>query len=133
MKVQQGQVHSPDESDEFYTAEGCFILESWNREEDSAVSVARARVAPGVRTRLHRLAGIVERYLILHGAGIVEVEGMTATPVGPGDVVLIPAGMGQRISNPGDTDLVFLAVCTPRFEHRAYQDIDPAPIPDPLR
>jgi mannose-6-phosphate isomerase-like protein (cupin superfamily) len=38
--------------------------------------------------------------------------------------VLIPAGVAQRIANAGDDDLVFLAICTPRFEHSAYEDID---------
>ena len=127
MSGERGRVHRADEADEFYIDEGCFILESWNRSDDPAVSIARARVAPGVTTRLHRLVGIVERYLILSGAGEVEVEGMDPTPVQPGDLVQIPVGLGQRIANRGDTDLVFLAICTPRFVPDAYQDIDPDP------
>ena len=126
----RGEVHTPRETDEFHTAEGCFILETWNRETDPAVSIARARVAPQVTTRLHRLAGIVERYLILSGEGLVEVEGMESKRVRTGDLVHIPAGLGQRIGNRGDTDLIFLAICTPRFTPRAYQDIDPEPLPD---
>ncbi|MFO1144802.1 MAG: hypothetical protein U1E59_20975 [Amaricoccus sp.] len=43
-------------------------------------------------TRLHAVLGTVERYLILSGHGLVEVVGETA-PVGPGDRVLIPAGV----------------------------------------
>ena len=128
MSGERGRVHRPDEADEFYFDEGCFILETWNRADDPAVSIARARVAPGVTTRLHRLEGIVERYLILSGTGEVEVEGMDPTPVQPGDLVLIPAGLGQRIANRGDADLVFLAICTPRFVPDAYEDIDPAPL-----
>ncbi len=129
MSRDRARVHTPRETDEFYTAEGCFILESWNQEEDPAVSIARARVAPGVTTRLHRLDGIVERYLILSGEGWVDVEGMDSRLARPGDLVHIPAGLGQRIANRGGTDLVFLAICTPRFMPRAYQDIDPAPFP----
>ncbi|MBK1716839.1 cupin domain-containing protein [Thiocystis violacea] len=106
--------------------EGCFILESWNRAEDPEVSIARARVRPGVTTRRHRLDGIVERYLILDGLGTVEIEGMTPRRVGAGDLVHIPAGLGQRIRNDGERDLVFLAICTPRFRPPAYEDIDPA-------
>ncbi|NEX19417.1 cupin domain-containing protein [Thiorhodococcus mannitoliphagus] len=108
--------------------EGCFILESWNSPDDPAVSVARARVEPGVTTRLHRLEGIVERYLILSGKGIVEVAGLQSKAVGVGDVVYIPAGCGQRIRNHGEVDLVFLAICSPRFQASAYQDIDTAPL-----
>jgi mannose-6-phosphate isomerase-like protein (cupin superfamily) len=47
--------------------------------------------------------------------------------VGPGDLVHIPAGCPQRIANLGDTDLTFLALCTPRFTHTAYGDLDPDP------
>ncbi|NEV61195.1 cupin domain-containing protein [Thiorhodococcus minor] len=108
--------------------EGCFILESWNSPDDPAVSIARARVEPGVTTRLHRLAGIVERYLILTGQGVLEVGGRPPREVGVGDVVYIPAGCSQRIRNPGEWDLVFLAICSPRFEQSAYRDIDPAPL-----
>jgi len=131
MTGEQGCVRSPDEADEFHTAEGCFILESWNRENDPDLSIARARVVPGVTTRLHRLSDTIERYLILSGEGIVEIEGMAPQPVHPGDVVYIPAGLGQRISNPGAGDLVFLAICTPRFRLGVYQDIDSEPFPAP--
>ncbi|AFL74362.1 cupin domain-containing protein [Thiocystis violascens] len=130
MNMTRGEVYTAREADEFHTAEGCFILETWNREADPAVSIARARVAPKVTTRLHRLAGIVERYLILSGEGLVEVEGMESRRVRAGDLVHIPAGLGQRIGNRGKTDLVFLAICTPRFTPHAYQDIDPEPFPD---
>ena len=129
MMLGQGCVHSPAESGEFHTEEGCFILESWNRADDPAVSIARARVVPGVTTRLHRLSGTCERYVILSGEGVVEVEGLAPRPVRPGDVVFIPAGRGQRIGNPGAADLVFLAICTPRFTPEVYQDIDPEPLP----
>ncbi|EXJ13602.1 cupin domain-containing protein [Imhoffiella purpurea] len=123
-------IHSPREGEEYYTAEGCYILESWNRDLDPDVSVARARVVPGMTTRLHRLDGIAERYLILSGRGRAEVEGLAPREVGPGDLVAIPAGAGQRIANLGETDLVFYAICTPRFVPGAYQDIDPEPFPE---
>jgi mannose-6-phosphate isomerase-like protein (cupin superfamily) len=38
-----------------------------------------------------------------------------------GDVVMIPAGMAQRITNTGDDDLVFYCLCTPHFHTRCYQ------------
>ncbi|NCC27617.1 MAG: cupin domain-containing protein [Gammaproteobacteria bacterium] len=122
-----GLIHSPREADEFFTDEGCYILETWNRADDPSVSVARARVAPGVTTRLHRLAGIAERYLILAGSGRVELEAIAPRVVGPGDLVYIPADQGQRIANTGEADLVFLAICTPRFVPEAYLDIETDP------
>ncbi len=125
MRGSGALVRHPLEQEEYDTPERCRILESWNREDDPAASIARARVAPGITTRLHRLTGITERYFILAGEGLVEVSDQTQRPVTAGDVVHIPAGCPQRIRNTGQDDLVFLAVCTPRFVSSAYEDIDP--------
>jgi len=110
---------------EFYTPERCFINELSNSAADPEVSIARARVPAGVSTRRHRLHGIAERYVLLSGSGRVEVGNLPAQDVGPGDVVLIPPGCRQRIFNPGTEDLIFLAICTPRFRPEAYEDVDP--------
>jgi len=115
----------PDPSSEFYTPERCFILESWNTPEDEGLSLARARVQPGVTTALHALRATVERYLILSGSGIVEVDTLPPTTVTAGDIVVIPAGKPQRVTNNGETDLVFYAICTPRFRGSAYQALEP--------
>ena len=109
--------------EEFYISEGCFITEWSNTSEDPAMSIARARVPPGITTRWHRLAGTTERYVILQGEGRVEVGDLGAKAVGPGDVVLIPPACRQRITNIGKTDLVFLAICTPRFTNQAYKEL----------
>ncbi len=109
---------------EFDTPERCFIVEVSNSADDEAASIARARVAPGVTTRWHRVRGTAERYVILEGQGRVEVGGLPAQAVGPGDVVLIPPGERQRIANVGEGDLVFLAICTPRFRQEAYEDAE---------
>lgn len=123
-------IHRPDPASEFRTSERCRIQELSNTADDPAVSIARARVGPGVVTRLHRLAGTTERYVILEGRGRVEVGGHPPQEVGPGDVAAIPPSCPQRIANTGRGDLVFLAICTPRFRPEAYEDIDPAP-PEP--
>ena len=109
---------------EFPTPEGCYILESWNDAADPAASIARARVEPGVTTRLHRLGGVVERYLIAEGSGVAEVDGKSTGRLVPGDVVVIPAGVTQRITNTGRSDLVFYCVCTPRFTPGCYEALD---------
>ena len=106
---------------EFDTEERCSILEISNDADDAACSIARARVAPGVTTAWHWLEGIEERYVIVSGRGSVEVGDLPAASVGVGDVVRIPAGVSQRITNVGDEDLVFFAVCTPRFVESAYR------------
>ncbi len=118
------QILSMDESDEYFFEEGCFILELSNSSDDPQASIARARVEPGVRTRRHRLDEITERYVILEGQGLIEVAGLAPQTVTPGDVVVIPAGHAQRITNTATTDLVFLAICTPRFSHDRYRDLE---------
>ena len=110
---------------ESFCAEGCLITEGWNSTADTAVSVARARVEPGVTTRWHRLRGVTERYLILVGQGRVEVGDLLTEQVGPGAVVFIPPGIRQRITNTGEGDLLLLAVCTPRFTRTVDQDLEP--------
>ncbi|MEZ5523878.1 MAG: cupin domain-containing protein [Pseudomonadales bacterium] len=109
---------------EFYTPEQCHITELLNSPGDPDVSIARARVEPGVTTCWHRLQGTTERYYILQGEGRVEVGELAAQAVGVGDVVLIPPQCRQRITNTGDSDLVFLAICSPRFIPAAYEDLE---------
>jgi mannose-6-phosphate isomerase-like protein (cupin superfamily) len=116
----QAEIRHADPSKEFPTQENCFILEVSNDEGDPDISIARARVRPGVTTTWHRLEGIVERYVIIHGKGRVEVGDHPPTIVSDGDLVRIPANVAQRITNVGDEDLVFFCVCTPRFIPSAY-------------
>ena len=117
-------IRRADPQDEYYFKEGCYILELSNTPDDPEASIARVRVRPGTTTRLHRLDGITERYVILEGTGMVDVGDRDPQPVAPGDVVIIPPGQSQRITNTGTGDLVFLAICTPRFSADAYQDLD---------
>ncbi len=118
------EVRHRDPGTEFYTPEGCFIIELSNIAYDPDASIAEARVPPGKTTRWHRVIDTTERYVLLAGEGEVEVGTLPCERVGPGDVVLIPPGVRQRITNVGREDLVFLAICTPRFEQAAYEDMD---------
>ena len=111
-------------SHEVLTAERCWILECHNTPEDPTTSIARARVEPGITTAWHAVDGTAERYVIVEGCGRVEVGALAAAEVGPGDVVIIPAGVRQRIANIGKTDLIFYCVCTPRFEQRNYRTLE---------
>jgi mannose-6-phosphate isomerase-like protein (cupin superfamily) len=117
-----------DLKNEFYTDERCYITELSNTLDDPDASIARARVAPGMTTRWHRLKDTIERYFILSGQGRVEVGELGPKKVHPGDVVLIPSMCRQRITNTGQEDLIFLAICTPRFTEGAYEDIEENPI-----
>lgn len=111
-------------SEEYYFQEGCYILEMSNTPNDPDVSIARARVASGKTTRWHRLKNITERYVILEGNGFVEIGEELAKPVVAGDTIIIPPYCPQRIKNTGTTDLIFLAICSPRFLEEAYEDIE---------
>lgn len=118
------KIVKPDPASEFSTPEGCFILETWNRDADERASIARARVAPGATTAWHCLEGIVERYLIVEGRGLVEVGDLEPAVLGPGDMAVIPAGVRQRITNTGHSDLIFYCICTPRFRQESYRPCD---------
>ena len=124
MQQMREQIRPFTASAEYYTEERCYINELANIADDPAVSIAQARVMPGITTRLHRLRAITERYVILAGTGRVEVGGLPPQDVASGDVVLIPPGCPQRITNTGIEDLLFLAICSPRFAQAAYEDIE---------
>jgi len=120
----QACVVANDATPEYFFAEGCFITELSNSSSDPAVSIARARVEPGKTTRWHYLRETTERYVVQEGEGLVEVADLPAQRVGAGDVVIIPAEARQRIRNTGTTDLIFLAICSPRFTQAVYVDVD---------
>ncbi len=117
-------VHHADPAAEFPTRERCHILELLNRPETPDLSVARCRVEPGVTTELHALTGTAEIYVLLEGTGLMEDGAGTWQPVGPMDCVEIRAGAPQRIRNTGAGDLLFLALCRPRFEPPAYEPLE---------
>ena len=108
---------------EFYTSERCYIKELSNLPDDPDVSIAQARVEPGITTCWHRLNAIVERYYILKGNGLMEVGDLPPQKVESGDIVMIPEMCRQRITNIGEDDLVFLAICSPRFVVEAYEEL----------
>lgn len=113
-------VRKAGKTGEYFTPERCFITEVANDPEDETLSVAIARVEPDITTAWHVLRDVDERYLMISGNGLVEVDENTPVPVTAGDVVRIPAGSRQRITNTGPDDLKFFAVCTPRFTPDCY-------------
>ena len=104
---------------EYLTPERCYIAENFS---DKDVSIARATVKPGITTKAHHLTKIQEIYIITAGEGEVTFGSLESTNVSVGDVIVIPAGVSQKITNTGQTDLVFYCVCTPRFTEDCYFD-----------
>lgn len=110
---------------EFMTEERCSIVEIMNSSQDNLCSIAQARVKPGVTTTLHRVKGVVERYIILSGEGTVFIGESEPETVREKDVVRIDANVPQKIANKSDKeDLIFLCVCTPGFTVDAYEDLE---------
>jgi len=116
----QARIHQNSSVTGFDTLERCYIRELSNDSNDEMASIAEARVKSGVTTAWHKLKAVTEGYIIISGQGRVEIEGLQPADVIAGDVVVIPPGAAQRISNTGSTDLKFLAVCTPRFTPDCY-------------
>lgn len=108
---------------EYYFKEGCFIEEWLNTPDHENLSIARVRVEAESETRLHSLSGITERYVILSGEAVVTV-GDKAWRVSEGDVVIIEPDQAQKIHNTASSDLIFFAICSPRFQTDCYQDLE---------
>lgn len=123
LVLDQAGVRRPERAQEYFTRERCHITPLVGRGEPGAVSVALARVTPGVITELHRLRDTDERYLVLRGRGRVTV-GDALAEIGPGDVVLIPANVAQRVECLGSEDLEFYCVCSPQFRPECYEPLE---------
>jgi mannose-6-phosphate isomerase-like protein (cupin superfamily) len=106
---------------EYLTPERCFIFENCGISSgDKKVSIARARVEPSVSTKVHHLDHVQEVYLVTQGNGVVQIGDVEPSEVTEGDVVIIPPGVLQKITNSGNSDLIFYCICTPAFTENCY-------------
>ena len=110
-----------DIKNKFYIEERCFIIDS-SDPSDPLMSITIARVEPGVTTAFHYLEGIDERHLAISGKGVMEVGDLKPQEIRSGDIVYIPAGVRQRVSNTGSEDLLFYCICTPPFDEKRYHN-----------
>jgi len=120
----RAEIRRGSEFREIETAERCFIAEISGESNNDPMSIARARIKPGVTTVWHRLKGGSERYIILLGKGLVEGDGIAPTEVFPGDTILFPEETPQRITNIGNEDLVFYCICVPPFHSLCYESLE---------
>jgi len=112
-----------DNRGEFWTDERAYITQLHTCDASPEASLAIARVEVGVTTQLHSLTGIIERYIIRQGEGIIEING-EKQKLHVGDQAVIPAGAAQRIENTGTIDLEFYCLCTPCFFPDAYVNLE---------
>lgn len=117
MIIKKGQ------SDEFWTEERCHITEILNHSHLQNASLAQARVEPQITTQAHRL-DCDEIYYILSGSGTLHLDGIDYL-LSSGDTAFIPKGKSQSITNHStNQDLIFLCICTPRFETDFYTSLE---------
>lgn len=105
------------------TPERCHIIEIMNDQDNKDISIARARVEPGVQTQLHALNDTDELYYILHGTGRIFL-GTHQAEVSEGDCIRIRPGQSQSIVNEGKEDLIFLCICRPAFSSANYKNLE---------
>jgi mannose-6-phosphate isomerase-like protein (cupin superfamily) len=81
----------------------------------SSHSLARIVIPPGKGADPHFHKHSQESYLILAGRGALHIN-QSQFELHAGEAVLIEPMEVHQISNPGDEDLVFLAVCVPAWQ-----------------
>jgi mannose-6-phosphate isomerase-like protein (cupin superfamily) len=106
------------EATPYVTKDGSEIRELMHpaRHGNRAQSLAEAKVAPGMRTALHRHAATEEIYYITQGRGRMTL-GAATFEVGPGDAVCIGPGTAHCIENTGNEALRILCACAPPYSH----------------
>jgi mannose-6-phosphate isomerase-like protein (cupin superfamily) len=108
-------VASRDRAEPFTTKDGSTIRVLVDAAHGGAAnqSLAEATLAPGQTTERHYHAETEEIYVVLDGAGEMEVDGSDSR-VGVGDAILIPPGARHQI-RAGDAELRFLCCCAPPY------------------
>ena len=108
-------VRSRERAEPFTTADGSTIRVLLDEALGLArnQSLAEATLEPARATQRHYHRETEEIYIVLAGAGEMEIDGDRA-PVGPGDAVLIPPGARHQIRAEGG-ELRFLCCCAPSY------------------
>jgi mannose-6-phosphate isomerase-like protein (cupin superfamily) len=112
------EIKSAAEVTAFVTKDGSQIREllAYRNSEIVRQSLAEARLRPGCSTAAHYHRQTEEIYYILEGVGTIRL-GDESAHVQAGDAIAIPPLRVHKITNSGQTDLVFLCSCAPAYEH----------------
>jgi len=86
-------------------------------------SLAEVHIQPGKKSSKHYHKHSEESYFILSGVASVEINN-TNHQFMPGEAVLLEPLDVHQISNQGEQDLVFLAVCVPAWSPDDSFDIE---------
>jgi mannose-6-phosphate isomerase-like protein (cupin superfamily) len=78
------------------------------------MSLAEAEISPGSTTKNHLHKRSAEIYYILHGRGIIHLDGEESI-VAANDAIYIPPGTEHFIENTGKDDLVIICCSTPPY------------------
>jgi mannose-6-phosphate isomerase-like protein (cupin superfamily) len=109
-------IRALEDCDEFVAGDDSLLRELLHPDkQEIAVRyiLARALVAPGVTTLVHRLRAS-EVYYVVAGEGVMSIDD-EKSPVRPGSAIYIPPGSTQFIQNTGATDLEFLCIVDPAW------------------
>lgn len=109
---------SLDNVEPYTTKDGSVIRELMHPlvHENSAQSLAEARVAPGNSTFLHCHNVTEEIYHILEGTGLLTL-GEELVEMRAGDSACIAPGTPHNIKNTGKGELRILCCCSPAYSH----------------
>lgn len=88
-------------------------------------SLAEVHIQPGNKSSKHFHKHSEESYFILSGVASVEINN-THHQLMPGEAVLLEPLDVHQISNQGDQELVFVAVCVPAWSPDDSFDIEEA-------
>lgn len=112
------EIASLEAADAFTTADGSTIRELFGPATVRAAnqSLAEATLESGQATQRHYHRVAEEIYFITHGAGTMEIDGVTRA-VAPGDAILIPPGAWHQITAAAGEPLRLLCCCAPPYAH----------------
>jgi mannose-6-phosphate isomerase-like protein (cupin superfamily) len=110
------EIASRDRAEPFTTLDGSTIRVLLDAQLGGArhQSLAEATLAPGQATQRHYHAETEEIYVVLAGAGDMEVDG-DRSRVGPGDAILIPPGAWHQLLADDVGELRILCCCAPPY------------------
>jgi NAD(P)-dependent dehydrogenase (short-subunit alcohol dehydrogenase family)/mannose-6-phosphate isomerase-like protein (cupin superfamily) len=114
-------IHNDSKKGAKWSKEKIECIQLHSTSESPEISIAHVSVNPGVTTALHQL-DVQEVYRLVEGSGIIELDGEKHA-VSPLDLVFIPKGVAQRITNTGKGVLRMDCTCTPRFTVDVYNHL----------